>query len=81
MSDPAVATQPLSKVKALFRRLTSTVILWTVVLAAMFTGNKLIADGVVALFMVVLAFSFRFQKRSHPALLPFLQDTRKEISG
>ena len=55
MSDPVVAAQPTSKAKVFFRRLTSTVILWTVVLAGMFSGNKLIADGVFALFMVVLA--------------------------
>jgi phosphatidate cytidylyltransferase len=55
MSDPAVAAQPPSKAKVFFRRLSSTVILWTVVLAGMFSGNKLIADGVFALFMVVLA--------------------------
>ena len=55
MSDPAVATQPPSKAKVFFRRLASTVILWTIVLAAMFSGNKLIADYVFALFMVVLA--------------------------
>ncbi len=55
MPDPVVATQPPSKAKVFFRRLTSTVILWTIVLAAMFSGNKLIADYVFALFMVVLA--------------------------
>ena len=55
MSDPVVATQPPSKAKVFFRRLTSTVILWTIVLAAMFSGNQLIADYVFALFMVVLA--------------------------
>ena len=47
--------QPPSKAKIFARRLTSTAILWGVVLAAMFSGNKLISDYVFALFMVVLA--------------------------
>lgn len=55
MSDPVVALQPVSKAKVFVRRLTSTAILWTVVLAAMFSGNKLISDYVFAAFMVVLA--------------------------
>jgi phosphatidate cytidylyltransferase len=46
---------PPSKAKIFARRLTSTAILWGVVLAAMFSGNKLISDYVFALFMVVLA--------------------------
>ena len=55
MSDPAIAPQPPSKAKVFVRRLTSTAILWTVVLVAMFSGNKLISDYVFAAFMVVLA--------------------------
>jgi len=55
MSDPATAPQPPSKAKVFARRLTSTAILWGVVLAAMFSGNKLISDYVFLLFMVVLA--------------------------
>ncbi|HEX5219905.1 MAG TPA: phosphatidate cytidylyltransferase [Verrucomicrobiae bacterium] len=47
--------QPPSKAKVFVRRLTSTAILWGIVLAAMFSGNKLISDYVFALFMVVLA--------------------------
>ncbi len=55
MSDPAPAPSALSKAKVFARRLTSTAILWGVVLAAMFSGNKLISDYVFVLFMVVLA--------------------------
>jgi phosphatidate cytidylyltransferase len=55
MSDPATAPQPPSKAKVFVRRLTSTTILWTVVLVAMFCRNKLISDLVFAGFMVVLA--------------------------
>ena len=55
MSEPVAAPQPISKAKVFVRRLTSTAILWTLVLAAMFSGNKLISDYVFAAFMVVLA--------------------------
>jgi phosphatidate cytidylyltransferase len=55
MSEPAPAPQPLSKATVFARRLTSTAILWGVVLAAMFSGNKLISDYVFLLFMVTLA--------------------------
>ncbi len=55
MSDLAPAPPAPSKAKVFARRLTSTAILWGVVLAAMFSGNKLISDYVFVLFMVVLA--------------------------
>ena len=54
MADPATAP-PASKAKVFVRRLTSTAILWTVVLVAMFSGNKLLSNWVFAAFMVVLA--------------------------
>ena len=55
MSDPAAAPPAPSKAKVFARRLTSTAILWGIVLAAMFSGNKLISDYVFLLFMMVLA--------------------------
>jgi len=55
MSETTPAPPPVSKAKVFLRRLTSTAILWTVVLVAMFSGNKLISDYVFAAFMVVLA--------------------------
>ena len=55
MSEPPTVPPPLSKAKVFARRLTSTAILWTVVLAAMFSGHKLLSDYVFAAFMVVLA--------------------------
>jgi hypothetical protein len=55
MAEPTLAPSPVSKAKVFARRLTSTAILWTVVLVAMFSGNKLISDYVFAAFMVVLA--------------------------
>ncbi len=53
MSEPATATPPLSKAQVFLRRLVSTVVLWTVILAAMFSGNRFISDGV---FVVLVAF-------------------------
>jgi len=55
MSDPVPASQPPSKAKVFLRRSLSTVILWTIVLGAMFSGNRLISDYVFAFIMVVLA--------------------------
>jgi phosphatidate cytidylyltransferase len=56
MSEVATPASPQpSKAKVFFRRLSSTLVLWTVVLAAMFSGNKLIADYVFVLLMLVLS--------------------------
>ena len=55
MSEPVAAPQPVSKAKIFARRLTSTAILWSVVLGAMFSGSKLLSDYVFAAIMVVLA--------------------------
>jgi phosphatidate cytidylyltransferase len=55
MSDPASATPSLSKTQVFLRRLVSTVVLWTTILAAMFSGNRFIADGVFVLFVAFLA--------------------------
>ncbi len=46
---------PLSKAQIFVRRLTSSVILWTVVLSALFSGNKLISDFVFLIIMMMLA--------------------------
>ena len=49
--------QPSSKLKTFLRRLLSTVILWTVILTALFCGNQAIADYsflVVMVFLVIL---------------------------
>jgi len=51
----APAPVPLSKARIFFRRLLSTVVLWTIVLSAMFSGNKLLSDYVFLLIMAVLA--------------------------
>ncbi len=46
---------PVSKTKVFARRLSSTVLLWGVVLGALFSGIRFIEDYVVLLLMVVLA--------------------------
>jgi phosphatidate cytidylyltransferase len=55
MSDPAAAPPPASKAKVFARRLTSTLILWSVVLGAMFSGNKNVSDYVFVAIIVLLA--------------------------
>jgi phosphatidate cytidylyltransferase len=51
------AAEPPSKSTVLFRRLVSTVILWSIILAALFSGNELISDYV---FLVIVAFLSAF---------------------
>jgi phosphatidate cytidylyltransferase len=55
MSDPVSATPSPSKPQIFLRRLASTVIMWTAILAAMFSGNRYIADGVFVLIVAFLA--------------------------
>jgi phosphatidate cytidylyltransferase len=55
MSDAVVAPSAPPKAKVFFRRLITTVILWTVVLAALFSGNVLVSDGVFLLIIIFLA--------------------------
>jgi phosphatidate cytidylyltransferase len=55
MSDTAVVAQTTSKAQVFLRRLITTVILWTVVLVALFSRYPLISDGVFILIMVFLA--------------------------
>ena len=57
MSEAPATTPPPSKAKIFFRRLLSTVILWTVIVAALFSRSHLISDGVFLLLMVLLAFA------------------------
>jgi len=44
-----------SKMRIFLRRLASSVVLWTVILAAMFSGQRFIADGVFVLLIAFLA--------------------------
>ncbi|MCD6051719.1 MAG: hypothetical protein K0Q55_3128, partial [Verrucomicrobia bacterium] len=54
---PSPATPPPgpSKGKIFLRRLFSSVVLWTVVILALFSGNKLVSDWFFLLIMTVLA--------------------------
>ncbi|EEF57382.1 phosphatidate cytidylyltransferase [Pedosphaera parvula] len=47
----------LTKKQIFFRRLTSFLILWTIILSALFSGNKLLSDYVFLIVMVLLAWS------------------------
>jgi len=55
MPDAMTAVQPASKAQVFIRRLTSTVILWTIVLASLFSGVQWLSDSVFLVAMVVLA--------------------------
>jgi phosphatidate cytidylyltransferase len=55
-STPPPVAAP-SKLKIFLRRLISFVVLWTVVLTALFSGNRFISDYVFLVIMVVLAAS------------------------
>ena len=56
MDAPATTAAPSpSKGKVFARRLFSTVILWGVVLGALFSGSRLLSDVVFVLVMVLLA--------------------------
>jgi len=46
---------PLSKAKIFARRLTSTVVLWTIILLALFSGNEIISNYVFLGIIVFLA--------------------------
>jgi phosphatidate cytidylyltransferase len=55
MSDAAGTAKTPSKAQVFLRRLITTVILWTVILAALFFGNRLVSNGVFLLIMIILA--------------------------
>jgi phosphatidate cytidylyltransferase len=59
MPDPTPATPPppvaLSKRQIFLRRLSSFVVLWTLLLTALFSSNRFLADGVFLVIMIVLA--------------------------
>ena len=52
---PPAAPPPTSKVRIFLRRLFSFVVLWAVVLTAMFSGNRFISNSVFLIIMVALA--------------------------
>jgi phosphatidate cytidylyltransferase len=55
MSEPASVMPPLSKAQVFLRRSFSTFVLWAVVLAAMFSTNHFVSDGVFLVLIVTLA--------------------------
>ncbi len=55
MSDAVAPAQTPSKAKIFLRRLITTVILWTMVIAALFSSQRWISDGSFILILVLLA--------------------------
>jgi phosphatidate cytidylyltransferase len=56
MPDATGSTPPpLSKAKIFLRRLSSFVVLWTIVLTALFSSNRLVSNYVFLVIMVILA--------------------------
>jgi len=55
MSDAPTAAPVPSKAQVFLRRLITTVILWTVILAALFSAHPLVSDGVCILILIFLA--------------------------
>ena len=54
-AETTLAPAPPPKINVFFRRLASFVVLWSIVLTAMFSGHKLISDCVFLGIMVLLA--------------------------
>jgi phosphatidate cytidylyltransferase len=55
MSDAVAAAPTPSKAKIFLRRLITTVILWTVIIAALFSSHRWVSDGVCILLLIFLA--------------------------
>jgi phosphatidate cytidylyltransferase len=55
MSDAAAPAQTPSKAQVFVRRLITTVILWTVILAGLFSSHALISNGLFLLIILLLA--------------------------
>jgi phosphatidate cytidylyltransferase len=55
MSNAVVAAQAPSKPKVFLRRLITSVVLWTVIITAMFSPSTLVSNGVFIFIMVFLA--------------------------
>ncbi len=57
MSNPSTVAPSPSKAQTLLRRLASTLVLWTIILAALFSGHPVISDGVFLILIALLALS------------------------
>ena len=55
MSNEAPVAPAPSKAQIFFRRLITTVILWTAIIVALFYGNELVSDGVFIFVIVLLS--------------------------
>ena len=55
MSEPTSAPPATSKAQVFLRRLLSTLLLWSVILTAMFSGSRLVSDGIFLLLIAFLA--------------------------
>ena len=55
MPEANAANAPPSKLKVFLRRLFSFVVLWSIIIAALFSGNRFISDYVFLVVMVLLA--------------------------
>ncbi len=55
LASPLVPAAPPSKAKVFVRRLSSTLVLWGIVLGALFSGSKVVSDVVFMLVLVTLA--------------------------
>jgi phosphatidate cytidylyltransferase len=55
MSESTSAPPAMSKAQVFLRRLLSTLLLWSVILAAMFSGSRLVSDGIFLLLIAFLA--------------------------
>ena len=54
-SETAAAAKAPTKLQTFFKRLLSTVLLWAVLLGALFSGNKSIADLVLLIVLIVIS--------------------------
>lgn len=57
MPEPVSAPSSPSKAQVFLRRAASTAFLWTVILAALFSGNRFLSDGVFIFLIALLALS------------------------
>jgi hypothetical protein len=53
--DKSSSAPPLSKGRVFARRLFSFVVLWSIILGAMFSGNDLLSNGVFLVIIILLA--------------------------
>ena len=54
-STEPTGAKPLSKPAVFVRRLGSFIVLWSIILGALFSGNKIVSDSVFLTIMLLLA--------------------------